>query len=221
MADSSVLLDKMAELQRRGIFLGGPKRKFIPAGRGQFELLLTNGMVPESRLLDVGCGALRGGWWSINFLRPQRYFGIEPNAEMLSAGVDVMLGPELTEEKKPAFSNTPDFVFSVFGEIFDFVMARSIWTHASQDHIRTMLAQFKKCSGPRSLFLASIKPPSSGEEEFTGTEWQGRSHETETAAMARYSFGTISSLCKEAGLHAESLGEKDGQLWVRVSGPDR
>lgn len=219
MADSSMLLDKAAELQRRGIFLGGPKRKFIPAGRGQLELLLTHGLVPESRVLDVGCGALRGGWWSINFLRPNCYFGIEPNAEMLNAGIEVMLGAELLEEKQPKFSNTPDFDFSLFGEKFDFVIARSIWTHASQDHIRTMLSQFKLCSTPRSIFLASIKPPKTGEEVYTGSEWQGRSHENDDAAMAHYNFATVESLCAESGLTAEALGESDQQLWCKVSHP--
>jgi hypothetical protein len=211
-----MLLEKAAELQRRGIFLGGPKRKFIPAGRGQFELLLTHGMVPESRLLDVGCGALRGGWWSINFLRPNRYFGIEPNAQMLDAGKEVMLGAELLEEKQPAFSNTPDFNFSLFGEKFDFVIARSIWTHASQDHIRTMLEQFKLCSTPRSVFLASIKPPKTGESEYTGKEWRGRSHENEDAAMAHYTFATVQKLCAENDLTAEDVGTTDQQLWCKI-----
>ena len=92
---------KAEELERRSIFLGGPKHKFVSAGRGQLEILLANGLIPDDRVLDVGCGALRGGWWLINFLRPDRYFGIEPNRAMLDAGKEVMVGDTLLQEKRP------------------------------------------------------------------------------------------------------------------------
>ena len=219
MADSADLMQKANELERRGIFLGGPKRKFVTAGRRQLEILLTHGLIPDSRLLDVGCGVLRGGWWSINFLRPERYFGIEPNVAMLEAGKEVMVGAELLAEKKPRFSTNAKFNFSVFGERFDFIMARSIWTHASRAQIRTMLVQFRKCSHPRSVLIASIRPPPSGREEDTGADWRGRSHENDSAAMSHYSFATIESMCKELRTTAELLGDTDGQLWVKITHP--
>jgi len=39
------------------------------------------------KLLDIGCGALCGGYWMINFLRPGCYFGVEPNTFMFEEGV--------------------------------------------------------------------------------------------------------------------------------------
>jgi SAM-dependent methyltransferase len=217
---SSDLMEKAEELRRRNVFLGGPKHKFISAGRGQLEILLKNGLVPDSFVLDIGCGCLRGGFWSINFLRPGHYFGIEPNKAWLDAGIEVMLGPELVAEKKPSFSNTADFDFSVFGQTFDFVIARSVWTHASRDHIRAMLASFERTSREGARFIASIVEPRRGHQEYVGTAWVGRSHESDTPGMAHHGFSTIQALCAEAGLVAEALDMADEQLWVRVSRPE-
>ncbi len=212
------LKQKIGELESRGIFLGGPKKKFVAAGRAQLEILLSHGLVPQDRVLDVGCGALRGGWWLIHFLRPERYFGIEPNKEMLQAGIDVMLGPELLAEKKPQFSNNDNFDFSIFRQVFDFVLARSVWTHASIPQIQTMLKFFARCSHRNSAFLTSIvelKRPNVA--EYSGADWVGRSHRSVTAGLVHYRFSTIENLCKSEGLVLERLTESYDQLWLKIS----
>jgi SAM-dependent methyltransferase len=214
------LLRKAEELERRSIFLGGPKNKFIAAGRGQLEILLSHGLAPDDRVLDIGCGALRGGWWLIHFLRPERYFGIEPNQKMLEAGIEVMLGPELLAEKKPRFSHNDDFDFAVFGQVFDFFLARSVWTHASKNQIRAMLHAFHRCSHPGSLFLTSmVELDHPGASEYSGTDWVGRSHLSDTAGMVQYRFDTIEHMCRSAGLNTERLGVSQSQLWVKISRP--
>jgi hypothetical protein len=215
-----VMFDKADALQARGVFLGGPRDKFVTAGRGQLEILLSRGLLPDHRVLDVGCGALRGGWWLINFLRPERYYGIEPNKSMLDAGIDVMLGPDLLPEKKPRFANNADFDFSVFGETFDFVIARSVWTHASLQQIGTMLDSFVACSTPNAEFVTSIvQPKTLFQREYGGTQWLGRSHEGDTPGYAHYRFGTIRRLCDERHLTADDLGPQDKQTWVLVRRP--
>jgi hypothetical protein len=52
------LLKKADELERRSIFLGGPRSRFVSAGRCQLEILLKHGLVPDDSVLDVGCGAV-------------------------------------------------------------------------------------------------------------------------------------------------------------------
>lgn len=213
------VFDKADELTARGIFTGGVRRDtFVTSGRGQLEILLSRGLLPHHRVLDVGCGVLRGGWWVINFLRPNRYCGIEPNTKMLEGGMDVMLGPELIEEKRPRFSPNPDFDFSVFNERFDFVIARSIWTHASLEQIRTMLRGFLAHTTPEAEFITSICPPRFliG-REYRGTKWLGRSHESDTGGIANYRLSTIKSLCADMGLIAKKLGVQDRQTWVMVT----
>jgi hypothetical protein len=99
-------------------------------------LLLKEGLYPESKVLDIGCGCLRVGYWLIHFLNPRCYFGMEPNRRMLEAGIEKILEPGLIDLKRPRFDCNADFDFSVFGERFDFFVARSIWTHASKTQIK-------------------------------------------------------------------------------------
>ena len=74
----------------------GVHRKFVGGmweriGRHQFDFLRDRGLRPEHRLLDVGCGALRGGVHFIRYLNVGGYYGIDINASLLAAGRDVEL----------------------------------------------------------------------------------------------------------------------------------
>jgi hypothetical protein len=214
------LWKKADELERRSIFLGGPKHKFIFAGRCQLEILLKEGLAPDDFVLNVGCGVLRGGWWLINFLRPGRYFGIEPNKEMLTAGTEVMLDPELLAEKRPGFSNNDDFDFSVFKQKFEFVIARSVWTHTSKSQMMAMLQSFLDCTSPKARLLTSIVEPKRGElEEYDGAGWLGRSHQSAAGGMAHHRFESVEELCQQAGLKATRLDKVAGQRWIRIDRP--
>lgn len=142
-------------------FLGGPKHDFERVGRLGLQVLLAEGLMPGSRVLDVGCGALRLGYWLMRFLDPGCYFGIEPQQEMLRIGLQQIVEPEVLQRAQARFAHNDDFDFSVFGERFDFVIARSIFTHAARPQIAAMLRSFAHTSEPRGAFLASYYPASS------------------------------------------------------------
>jgi SAM-dependent methyltransferase len=141
-------------------FLGGPKHDFERVGRLGFQVLLAEGLEPKSRVLDVGCGALRLGYWLMRFLDPGGYFGIEPQQQMLRIGLEQLVEPEVVQRAQPRFAHNDDFDFSVFDERFDFVFARSIWTHAAQPQIAAMLRSFARTGQPDAAFLASYYPAS-------------------------------------------------------------
>src|SRR5260370_14272348 len=101
------------QLHRNGIFTGGPPHLFESAGRLQLSTLVREGINPSSKLLDVGCGCLRAGYWLVRLLDAGCYFGIEPNSTMLQAGLDHVLGSELQAAKKPLFDTNDRFDFSV------------------------------------------------------------------------------------------------------------
>src|SRR3954468_23923578 len=54
-------------------------------GRLQFDYLVSQGLRPHHRLLDVGCGAMRGGVHFAAYLDPGHYFGIDVNDRLLEA----------------------------------------------------------------------------------------------------------------------------------------
>src|SRR5437868_130600 len=55
-------------------------------GRLQLDFLVSRGMLPGHRLLDLGCGSLRGGIHFVGYLEPEQYVGVDASAELLVTG---------------------------------------------------------------------------------------------------------------------------------------
>ena len=62
-------------------------------GELQLRFLRSHGMRPEHRLLDVACGALRGGVKFVDYLEPGHYYGIDINESLVEAGYQHELSP--------------------------------------------------------------------------------------------------------------------------------
>ncbi len=151
-------LQARAERLAETTWLGGPPRVFEAVGRMGFTVLLEQGLRPSSRVLDVGCGALRLGYWLMRFLDPGGYHGIEPQQDMLRVGLEQIVEADVVERAQARFSDNQEFDFSVFETEFDFVVARSIWSHASKPQISAMLSSFARTASPSGIFLTSYKP---------------------------------------------------------------
>src|SRR5687767_8651909 len=109
-------LQERAEAVPKDVFLGGPRKDFERLGRHMFVLLVKEGLLPRHKVLDIGCGSLRAGYWLIHFLDPGGYCGVEPHQKMLKAGRELILEDGLEETKRPQFTDNDQFDFSVFGE---------------------------------------------------------------------------------------------------------
>jgi hypothetical protein len=147
-----------AELLGAKTFLGVPVKDFEAAGREQLAYLLRAGLTPPSKVVELGCGVLRGGYWIIHFLNPGCYYGIEPHQDRLRSGIHVILEPETLQSERPSFDMNDRFDTSVFRKKFDFFLAYSIWTHASKPQIRLMLDSFLRDSHQNGVFLATFLP---------------------------------------------------------------
>ncbi len=132
-------LQRKFEELARNQFYGVPVENFEFAGREQLIYLLNAGLTPDCKVLDIGCGVLRAGYWLIHFLDPGCYCGIEPHKGRLEIGTQNILEPGVLTSKSPRFDTNVNFDTSVFGEKFDFFLAYSIWTHAGKRQIQTML----------------------------------------------------------------------------------
>jgi SAM-dependent methyltransferase len=212
-------------LDSKGIFTGGPLAYFEPAGRLQLITLLREGIYPQSKVLDLGCGCLRGGYWLIHFLDSGCYFGIEPNAEMLQAGIDHLLEPAVLEKKCPCFDNNDHYDFSVFGAKFDAVVARSIWTHASKGQIAVMLDRFRASSSEDAFFLTSYCPAGMVflRRDYKGDGWKGRSHQSDKPGRVAHSFRWIREQVEARGMAVTQLPDFvfSGQHWLKITTKSR
>lgn len=212
LPDLELAADAMAS---ENVFLGGPRNSFSRVGRNQLIVALDAGLTNDCTVLDIGCGCLRGGWWLINYLSPTCYYGIEPNKIMLDSSLNHLLGPKLIAEKLPSFAHNDDFDFSVFGVKFDFVIARSIWSHAPPNQIKIMLENFILNSSDEGCFLASFRETDDFKNQFQGDTWVGRSHHSDVGGMIEYTYKWISGLAVEYDLYVEKLHLDYGQRWVK------
>lgn len=194
-----------------GGFTGGPVEAFGMVGQHALESLKQNGLRPDHRVLDVGCGALRLGYWLIRYLDPDRYFGLDPFRSYVDAGLKYAIGPELEAEKRPRFTFNGDFDFSPFGVKFDFVVARSIFSHASPRLIGLALDSFRDNAAEDGIMLASYRLGVKEDETVETTE-------SEDWGWRLYSAAYLSKLVTERGLFADNFGKRfNGQVWLRVS----
>lgn len=112
-------------------------------GQLQFDFLVNRGLRPDMRLLDVGCGCLRGGVHFVRYLNSGNYYGIDISQELMNAGRDRELGPLGLKEKLPLqnLSCRSDFHAGHFGVQFDIAIAQSLFTHLPINHIRLCIAR--------------------------------------------------------------------------------
>ncbi|MBV9572334.1 MAG: hypothetical protein JO056_13925 [Alphaproteobacteria bacterium] len=107
-------------------------------GRLQFEFLVEHGLDPHMRLIDIGCGCLRGGIHFVAYLCSGNYYGIDISGDLLDAGYDIELAPLGLQDKLPRdhLASNGEFDGAGFGVAFDMALAQSLFTHLPQDLFR-------------------------------------------------------------------------------------
>ncbi len=181
--------------------------------------LLREGLRPESRVLDFGCGCLRISYWLIRFLDADCYCGIEPARNRVNLGLRYLFTPEIVSGKRPRFDFNAEFDSSPFGMKFDFFLARSIWTHGSKRQVEASLDSFVRDSTAGAIVLTSYLPAQSEEEDYQGDVWVGTSHESDVPGVIRHRLSWIREQCKKRQLSLSELPgyDCDAQLWLRIS----
>jgi hypothetical protein len=200
-------------------FLGVPVKDFERGGQEQLSYLLAAGLNPASRVLDLGCGVLRAGYWLIHFLDAGGYHGIEPHAGRLEIGMHTMLEPEVLQSKRPRFDTNPRFDTGVFGEQFDYFLAYSIWTHASKRQISVMLDGFLRDARGDAVFLTTYYPAGWRHRDYRGDTWYGTSHESDVPGCIYHSFRWVRAECDARNLVVRKIGRDrtHGQFWLEIT----
>lgn len=211
-------IEKTAGILSQQRFLGVPVKGFGNGGKEQLIYLLTAGLNPSSKIVDLGCGVLRAGYWLIHFLDPGCYCGIEPYTWRLEMGIKYILEPEVMEFKRPRFDTNSCFNTSVFGEKFNFFLAYSIWTHASKPQIRIMFDSFLRDSTDDGVFLTTYMPASWKNPDYQGDKWFGTSHQSEVPGCIYHSLRWIKAESSKRYLMVQDLGKDrvHGQSWLAI-----
>ena len=127
---------------------------------GDLELAFMRkmGLARNSSIIDVGCGALRGGVKMVGFLDPGRYYGIDLNPHLLELGLKDEIAPLGLSWKldKSHLHATSDFDVGFFGVVFDFALSVSVWTHLPLSVVATSMKRVAAVLEPtRGRFYAT------------------------------------------------------------------
>jgi SAM-dependent methyltransferase len=178
-------------------------------GRLQFDFLVARGLAPHHYLLDIGCGPLRGGRLFIAYLEPGHYLGIDKEEDLIAAGIELELGRDLLEQKRPQLLVSSEFAFERFGAAPDVALAQSVFTHLPPAHIAACLGRLQPRMAPRGALYATYYK--------THVERANPDAPHDHGYFA-YTRGQMQDLGRRAGWTMEYIGQwghPRGQVMVR------
>lgn len=191
-------------------------------GRLQIDFLRAQGLRPDDTLLDVGCGSLRGGVHFVRFLAPGRYYGIDKDAELIRAGLEIELPRAGLAGRLPADHLLVNDAFeaSRFGVAFDVAWAQSLFTHLQAPDIRRCLEQTARCVRAGGRFFATFFE--CGEDvALPVTHAPGGITTRHDQDPYHYRFRDLAALCAGLPWRAAYMGEWSHPRAQRMSRFDR
>jgi len=130
-------------------------RKSVIVGQLQFDFLVGQGLTPDMKFLDIGCGPFRTGRYIIPYLEDGNYFGIDRKDYSY---------PIKNMTKSHTFKQTE--TFELFDEKFDMIFAWSVFTHLRDVQISDCLSKVVKVMKESSKFFSSYFPPRGEEQNY-------------------------------------------------------
>jgi SAM-dependent methyltransferase len=178
----------------------GPPEQYDLIGASQFSLLCALGLRESHRLLDIGCGSLRGGRLFIPYLLPGGYTGLEPNRWLVEEGIDKHLGHDALTVKTPTFVRNDTFDVSGL-DPFDFVVAQSIASHTGPAMTRALLEAVGEALAPSGIAAVTFRNHGRSDWAEEGWFYAG----TNNTGNVRYRRRTIEGWLDAAGLKGSPL----------------
>jgi SAM-dependent methyltransferase len=138
----------------------GKHRSFVGGlweeiGQLQFDFIKAQGLMPEHKLVDIGCGAMRGGVYFVGYLRKGNYYGLDINASLIEAANLELKNLDLLR-KSPNLLVNDKFELSMFETKFDYAIGVSVFTHLYLNNIMRCLVEVEKVLSPNGKFYASF-----------------------------------------------------------------
>jgi cyclopropane fatty-acyl-phospholipid synthase-like methyltransferase len=178
----------------------GPLQLWKKKRAFQIRFLKDAGLKPTHRVLDIGCGTLRGGIPIIAFLDKGNYHGVEVRADVLEEGRKELREAGL-EGKEPRLTVAESLRSLDLPVKFDYIWAYSVLLHMSDEILSDCLDFVDRHISQSGSLYANVCV---GERRETRLGWQGfpvvwRSWDFYREAAARRSlhvedWGTLESL---------------------------
>jgi len=124
-------------------YLGGGADQWEPRGAFQLFFLKEMGLRPSCKLLDVGCGPIRGGVHLIRYLDEGNYYGIDYNRDFMETACRIVEAEGLAA-KKPKLELVDDFSLQHIGPVCDYSIVFSVLNHCNEDQRKRFFDNIQK-----------------------------------------------------------------------------
>lgn len=145
----------------------GPAHLWKMKRRFQIDFLKQNGLEPHHRLVDIGCGTLRGGIPLIKLLDEGHYTGIEVREEVLELGRDELREAKL-EDKDPDLIHSQALSSLELDYKAEYIWAFAVLIHMDDDALNGCLSFVSRHLTPGGAFYGNVNI---GEKD--NGNWQG------------------------------------------------
>lgn len=184
-------------------FIGG---KWDQLGQLQFEFMVDRGLRPEHRLLDIGCGCLRGGIHFLRYLDAGNYCGLDINRSLIEAGAHEIEEAGLGR-KQARLMVDDSFSFEGFGTTFDLMVSVSLITHLPSNVIVRSLDAVRRHLAPGGTYYASYFHAPSPAHIGTIRHEPGGVVSQYDADPFHYAAKELAFMAEITGLEAEVIGD--------------
>ena len=161
----------------------------------QLNTLISNGLKPEHKLLDLGCGPLQGGIAYIKYLDSNNYYGVDIRESSINAGIKQINKYRLTN-KNPRIFLANDFGKKELSGIkFNFIWASQILYYFDDEKLNSMMDWLSISLADDGKFLGDVIGPL--HYEFKTREHNWFLHTTDS----------LTAIAKNFNLKVRNLGE--------------
>ena len=129
-----------------------PSQAYLDDGAAHLDFLKAQGLQPQHRLLDYGCGVMRTGLHAIPYLEPGNYCGVDIAASRIDKGRRMLEDAGIAPDRYRALVVSGCTFPELDGETFDYIWAQSVLTHMPIPEIRVMLRAARRLFAPGGRF---------------------------------------------------------------------
>src|SRR3954447_3263513 len=186
----AVMHDAIVRGETTAVAVDRSSARWRRRGRRQFDYLVSQGLMPQQRMLDIGCGNLRAGRRFIAHLDAGNYWGIDISPDSIAGAYEVVRDEGLAD-KGPHLLVVSDLHFDFAeDEFFDVVHANSVFSHSPLSVVEECFAHIGRILKPTGFF------------DFTSNRTEGRERNT-LGEDYYYRPETLLEAARRHGLKAE------------------
>jgi cyclopropane fatty-acyl-phospholipid synthase-like methyltransferase len=135
--------------------LVGPADLWEAKRRFQMDFLREVGLKPHHKLLDFGCGTLRGGLPLIDYLEPGNYYGLDVRLETLKEACNELEESGL-DQKMPTLMHCHNLSSLTFTGGFDYIWVFAVLIHLSDSKLGEFLSFAVRNLAPDGKIFANV-----------------------------------------------------------------